>query len=415
MKERLFLTASFGLMALGLCATPRVYAQWTDNDPSGTGKCESAGIDDAGNSILDCEVSNVAMPYIRLAGVDHSLGSLVAGNACYSQDINNATSGQETVIGKCLDANNVWQAVKWSAASPSTGQELLSYNLLLGLLINGQSSQSADVDLNGDVIGVSFDNQGEQWPVVWKQPSLTPTLLAAPLLSVQSNCQPASINDATSPSVVGNCPGGSAGQGRTDAVLWQTLTASYTFLPVPTGATGCTAKRINLAGQIIGDCYYSGDVTRAVQWGSGGTGPTVLMTVNGTAVQRSFSARLNDSGAVAVEYMGSGGSTSKIEPAIWNPASGNTDAGAIQLPTGALNGIVGEIGNNGKAIGYYETAQGTKHPFHIDPPSLVAVNDGSPEGGNNATAGQLSKSGGYEAGNAEDANGNLQAVAEPVP
>jgi hypothetical protein len=414
MKATLFLTASCSLIALGLFSAKNGYAQWTDNDPSNTGKCESAGVNDAGTSIMDCEVSDVATPYVTLAGQDLQLGVL-AGKACYDQEINNAASGKETVIGKCLDTNDVWQAVEWSTASPSIANELLPANVLLGILVNGQSSQSTAVDLYGDVIGVSFDNQGVQWPAVWQHGSLEPTLLAAPLLYVESNCLPISINDATSPSVIGNCPSGSSGHGKTDPVLWQTLTSSYTVLPFASGATDCYAKQINLAGEIIGDCYYSADVTRAVEWGAGGTGPTVLMTVNGTAVQSSFTARENDSGVVAIEYKGSGSTASKIEPAIWNPSGGNSNAGAVQLPAQALNGIVGEIGNNGKSIGYYETGQGTRHPFHVEANSLVAVDDGSPEGGYNAWAEELSPSGTFEAGKAENSSGNLQAITESVP
>ncbi len=404
---------SVGLISLN-CGFPQyASAQWRDIDPSISGKCESAAVNDAGTTIIDCEVSNVAIPYVVFAGQSAvPLGGIIPNEACYAEGINNAASGKETVFGKCMDNNNVWQAVVWSMTSPSKPTQLLPLNVLFGILINGVSAQASDIDIVGDVIGTSTDNLGEMLPVVWRQGSATPTPLVAPLLSNMTNCVPASINDSSSHSVIGNCP---AGPGLTNAVLWQTLASNYVVLPVPSEATNCTAKRINVASQTIGDCYFGADVTRAVEWASGGTGPVALLTVNGIAVKRSFTARVNDSGVVAVAYMGNGSLTSQVLPAIWNPASGGTDAGAIQLPGQAIHGIVGEIGNNGKAIGYYETSGGSRHPFHVEPNNFGAVDDGSPEGGPNASAEELSPSGIWEAGFAENPQQVLQAIVQPTP
>lgn len=402
-----------GLLALGFYPSI-VRASWTNNNPSTASKCQSADIDDAGTLIIDCKVSNIATAFITVNGNQAALASLSNG-PCFAQELNDVAAGQEKAIGTCLDSNNVWQAVAWSASNPSAVTQLMPYSGILGLVGAGVATHSSGVNIQGTAIGVSVDGLNNRLPVAWIQNSATATSFNPPLLSLITNCVPAAINDAATPSVIGNCPAGSGGSGKNNAVLWTSLASSYQVLPVPIGASYCRAKQINLSGQIIGDCIFGLGVIQAVQWGAGGTGPTVLSTVNGATVSQSFSARQSDTGEVAVDYVGSGSDAGLIEAAIWSPSGGNTGANAIALPTGGDHGVIGEIGNDGKAVGYFETATGDTHPMHIDAGSFIAVDDGSPLGGPNATATQLSKSGVWEAGAGENSSEHLQAIAQSVP
>ncbi|WP_323120692.1 hypothetical protein [Burkholderia alba] len=417
MKANIRFKAVLGLYVVGaaftgLC-TP-AYA-WTDGNPSGASQCAAVDINDAGTVIANCEVNNTAVTYVTVAGTETQLSALPStpgGVPCASQAINNAVAGTETIIGACQDGNEVWQAVSWVAGSPASPRQLMPYPGTLGILDPGVRTSAADVNAQGITVGVSVDGNDIALPVYWSG-SGTATPFNTALLAPLANCAPASINDAATPSVVGNCPAGSSG--KSVAVLWPTLSSSYASLPVPSGASYCAASQINLSGQILGECIYGTDTRRAVQWGPGGTGPAVLMTVNGGTILHTTRIAQNDSGVVAVSFLAGGSLAGFSEPAVWNPAGGNTNASGLTLPSGAIHGGIGAIGNNGKMVGNFETWAGDTHPMHVESGSSTVVDDGSPEGGPNAVVTALSKSGTKEAGVGESGAENAQAIYQSVP
>ena len=130
---------------------------------------------------------------------------------------------------------------------------------------------------------------------------------------------------------------------------------------------------------------------------------------NSTLGLRTVGASLNDVGQVAVNFLASSGF---VNPALWNTTG--TDASAITLPSGATQGTAVSVGNNGKLVGNFETTAGNAHPFHVDPPSLTAVDDGSPEGGPNAVVISESRGGTTEGGVGENTTEAAEAIAGPV-
>ena len=412
------LVLALSLMNLGI---PSAYAAWTDENPSGASQCAAVDVNDAGTVIENCTVSNVSFAYVVLSGSPAQLAPLPStpgGAPCQAGAINDAALGQETIVGACRDANNVYQAVEWPSASPGSPTQLQPYIGLLGGIFGiGIKSTATGVNNQGIVIGVTFDGNDTGVPVYWPADSDEPTPLTAPgLFPVpQPNCTPADINDATAPSVpsiVGNCPAGSGGGGKNTAVLWTTPSSPYTVLPVPIGASYCSASQISNIGQILGNCIYGTDTYHAVVWGAGGTGPTVLLTIGGNSTLglRTVGASLNDEEQVAVNYLGSSGF---VNPALWNTTG--TDASAITLPSGATQGTVVGIGDNDKLVGNFETTTGNAHPFHVDPPGLTAVDDGSPEGGPNAVVTGESRKGMQEVGVGESSTQAAQGLGQPVP
>jgi hypothetical protein len=140
-----------------------------------------------------------------------------------------------------------------------------------------------------------------------------------------------------------------------------------------------------------------------------------LMTINGASALRTAGISQNDSGVVVIGFLANGSRAGFSEPAIWNPAGGNTNANAIALPSGAIHGSIGAIGNNGKMVGDFETSNGDTHPMHVESGSLTAVDDGSPEGGPSAVVTALSKSGSQEGGVGENSAEAAQAIYQSVP
>lgn len=389
------LTCGLAGVVLSVVDIPSAYA-WTNENPGSASQCAAVDVNDAGTVVENCKVANTSAAFVTVAGSTAQLAALpgtAGGVPCSVSMINNAGSGKETVVGSCRDANNVSQAVSWNSSSPGAPTQLLPFAGLLGIIGNGLIAGATGVNVQGVVIGKSIDGNDSILPVYWATGSNSATPLNSPLLAPQANCVPVDINDAKTPSAVGNCPGGRLGGGKNVAVLWPTLGSAYSALPVPSGASYCSARQINVNGQILGECIYGSDTNRTVVWGGGGSGPTVLQTINGSPALRTVGMDLSDTGLVAVKFLAGAGQAGFYEPALWNPTSSN--ASSIALPFGAIHGVVLGIGNNGKMVGNYETSAGDVHPFHVEAGSLAAVDDGAPAGGPNARVTAWSKGGVY--------------------
>jgi hypothetical protein len=249
--------------------------------------------------------------------------------------------------------------------------------------------------------------------VVWSSAGAA-TELPGGLLESDANCTPADINDAPTPSIIGNCPNSGA-IGANEAVLWASATTGYSVLKAPSGAT-CTASKINDGGQILGDCTFEDDSHSAVWWAAGGdSAPTVLTSVGGTAT-RTVAVDINNSGLVAGNYLGLGASAGFVLPFSWNTVGGGGNAAAITPPGGtsafAIN--IG-IGGNGELVGFYKTTAGVFHPFHVVSGSTSAVDDGTPQGGPGTIITSISKGGIYKAAVSEDRSERTHTDMQTTP
>ncbi|MBR0934492.1 hypothetical protein [Bradyrhizobium jicamae] len=387
---------------------------WTDDNGAGASSCTDPVVNDAGTVAGTCEVNNARRGFVKLpTGSSTFLAGLPSeqgGVPCIVAGLSNAAAGSEIIPGACADQDFVMQGVYWNSSTPTTAPTLLKPLSLLGLLADVQTVVTA-FNTPGTIVGVSIgaqgstSGQGNKTPVSWSS-SGAPTQLAAPLGSMNNGCVPADVNDASTPSIIGNCADAGTG-GGSKAVLWQGTGAAYSVLPVPSGADYCTVSKINLSGQILGQCNYGTDTYRAAVWGPGGTAPLVLLTVASGSALRTAGVDISDSGIVACNYLAGGASAGFSEPCVWNPANGNTNATLITLPGGATTAATNVwIANNGTIVGDYKTAAGVVHPYHVPSGSTTAVDDGTPGGGPNTVATWISKGGLFEVVTSEDATGH---------
>lgn len=401
--------ASLSALAAGIAlagAASPAYAGWNDEGTSLGPQCSSVDVNDNGVVVGNC-LSNA---YFREPFVATSPGRPVAlaplttagngGEACKVGGLTNAPTVSGVIVGSCEDANNVWQGVYWKPGNPTIPPvQLQPLPGIAGLLADVETSETA-VNAQGNIIGTSINGTGNVTPVIWNTAGI-PTILPPPLLGSNTNCIPVDINDAGTPSIVGNCPAGAAGNSKNLAVLWLNAASAYIILPVPMGASYCAAKEVNAAGQILGECFYLGthgatpDTFKTVVWGPGGSGPTVLLTVNGGTSLRNVGVDMNASGQVAGTRLVAGGYTSAF---FWNPSTGSNATGIAELPGGSRAVATG-IADNGDIIGNGE-ANGLNEGFVWHPNNTLSVVPSLQSGGNDAI-GAISKSGNNIAGSSE--------------
>jgi|GEM_PF-3088615 len=343
----------------------------------------------------------------------------IAG-ACAVGAVSNGSPTTAVIIGSCELSNEVTQAVKWAASNLAAPPvQLQPLPILAGLrLVPDVETEAAAVNLAGVVVGVSISPTGETTPVVWTSAGAANSLLP-PLLGSVTNCSPADISDAATPSIIGNCPAGAGGAGTNQAVLWSSASASYSVLTVPTGASYCVASEINLSGQILGTCYYNGggsgtpDTYKTVRWAAGGgSAPTVMLTINGSTSLRNSGVAMNASGQIAGNRLKSGGFVTGF---FWDPATG-TDGTPIPLFSGSSRATAKAISDNGVVVGCGEVA-GVSEAFayHSSGGTLVAITPLA--SGGNDCADAISPNGAYTAGVSEDPSISEQddGVITPTP
>jgi hypothetical protein len=173
--------------------------------------------------------------------------------------------------------------------------------------------------------------------------------------------------------------------------------------------------KVNVEGQILGQCNYPGDIYRVAVWGAGGTAAVVLVTVGGATESETFAVDINDSGLVACNYLNSTAATDLPAACIWNSNAG-ADAVAISEPAGATGpAFARSIGNNGKIAGVFGTATGAIHTFHVESGSTTAIDDGAAYTGPNTRLTVMSRGGLFLVANATDLNDQNHAFGEAVP
>jgi len=327
--------------------------------------------------------------------------------SCTADAVNNAPISTAVIIGACEDTNEDSQAVVWHGNNLTARPLLLQpLPILAGLrLVPDVQTEAAAVNLAGVVTGISISPTGETTPVLWTSAGAANSLLP-PLLGSVTNCNVADINDAATPSIIGNCPAGAGGQGKNQAVLWANASTGYSALPVPSGASYCVASAINASGKILGTCYYNGggsgtpNTYKTVQWAAGGaSAPTVLLTINSSTSLRNSGIAMNASGQITGNRIKSGGFTTAF---FWDPATGTNATPIAPLP-GSSKGTAKAISNNGVVVGCSEVnGLSEAFAFHSVGGALVAI---SPLGaGGNDCADTISPNGAYVAGVSEDAS-----------
>jgi hypothetical protein len=373
---------------------------WIQSSPSGYSTCFDSAINDSGTRAGNCIVSNHEIGFVQLGNAPAptqlaALPSTANGVPCGITALSNASAGNEIIMGWCNDANAVSQGVFWKSSTPTTAPTLLRPLSLLGLDPDVQT-QAAAVNSSGVMVGVSISSSGTKTPVTWSSTGAA-TQLAAPLGSVNTNCVPIDISDASTPEIVANCQDAATGGGN-KIVYWQGAGATYKVLGLPPGATSCTFITVNANGQGLGQCDYPGDVTHAVAYSSArGLGYSVLTNINLNNTSKTYAVDMNDNGTVACNYFNTNGSK---QPCLWDPSDGNFNANTIALPT-SNGGIAVAIGNNGKVVGNYDVSgSGYWLPFSTPPYNRTSVSGGSPSGsysGQQTSVSKMTRGGAFEA------------------
>jgi hypothetical protein len=398
------------------------------------GKCDSPAINDAGTTVGDCNLyqGKGRVGFVQLLGASSptqlaSLASTANGVPCVLTALSNipsgsnAQAGTEIITGRCDDANAVSQGVFWISGTPTTAPtQLMPLSPLgLGLAPDVQTKVNA-VSPAGVMIGVSINSSGTKTPVTWSSTG-APTQLLAPALSSNANCEPLDINEASPPSILGNCKDAGTG-GVTKSVVWLGTGSPYSVLPLPTGAKNCFAKVINYSGQVLGQCDFGNSVTRAVQWQSGGAAVTALMTLNGVPVSRSYAVDMNDDGNIACNYL----TPSGVEaPCYWDPKHDGVLALPISLPTGSEGtALAVAIGGKNNVIGnYYQSGDSNNYrnfgwrPFYDTFDGVTAIADPGAGTGDTIVS-SMSRGGVYEAAEWEQplfTSRTYQDVVKVVP
>ncbi|WP_248747373.1 HAF family protein [Pseudomonas sp. MWU12-2037] len=401
------LATSIGLIVAGLdlagMAMP-AQAAWTNENSAALLQSANVGINSNGVSTgngVTTAFARTAYKSSAVAGGATILTPLFSNEAC--------AAGKPTdtgvIPGVCQNSVGVATPVFWNAANnnPPTAEQPLPG--LLGLAAGVRAELTA---INNAQIGagVSIDGTDTGTPVTWSNTGV-PTALNPPLLDSNTNCSVADINNAATPAVVGNCPAGAAGSGKSRAVYWSSPTAAFAVLSLPSGADYCNAMEINDSGQIMGECIFlvtgTPDVHKTVQWGSGGTGPTVLLTVNGSTSLRNWPVDQNSSGEIAFNHEVNGG---YVLPGIWTTSStngigiaaptGSSEAAATAISDTGVVSICAEVGGNEEAAVSHGGAA----------PILIAALSG----GHNDCATAISKNGTYVAGYSDGPGTNTQTV-----
>jgi hypothetical protein len=404
----MFFGVSAGALTVSALSAPPAHA-WTFIDLASAAQCTGAMVNDAGSVVGFCGVNDARQGFLReLTGRSSIVLAPLVQPPCIAEGISNGAAGAETIVGWCADANGEHQAVFWNSATPTTAPTLLQPLSILG--VKDKQTGPKAVNASGVIVGDSLNNNGTKSPVVRSSTGAV-TELPGGLLESDANCVPVDINDAATPSIIGNCPSSSA-NGANVAVLWASATSGYSVLPVPSGGA-CSADKINDNGQILGDCAFADDSHSAVLWAAGGgSAPTVLTSVGGAAT-RTVAVDINNSGLVAGNYLSAAGF---IQPYSWNTAGGGTNASAITPPggTSAFAVTIG-VGGNGEMVGFYKTTAGVFHPFHVVSGSTSAVDDGTPQGGPGTIITSISKGGLYKAAVSEDTSEHTHTDMQSTP
>lgn len=410
------LLTSLGLVIAGVNLVTAVQAATWNNDITNSGFL-TTNMTGTNNNHLSVG-GGITTNFIHIAIWDSVSGGATAlpslytssagvPGACSAGAVSNGSATTAVIVGNCKDGRSVKQGVKWLASNLSAApQQQLPLPILAGLrLVPDVQTVVTAVNLAGVVVGVSVSPTGEATPVVWTSAGAANSLLP-PLLGSVTNCSVADINDAATPSIIGNCPAGAGGFGTNQAVLWANASSGYSVLTIPSGASYCVASEINLSGKILGTCYYIGsgsgtpDTYKTVQWAAGGgSAPTVMLTINGSTSLRNSGVAMNASGQIAGNRLKSGGFVTGF---IWDSSTG-TDGTSIPLLPGSSKATAKAISDNGVIVGCGEVA-GTSEAFayHSSSGTLVAITPLA--SGGNDCANTISPNGAHAAGISESSS-----------
>jgi hypothetical protein len=417
LKATAFVLGVFtGASAMAGISASSAYGQ-TNVAPAGASQCDSAVVNDAGTTAGTCAVNNVQNGFVKLPNATSSTPLAPTSQSCTVTAASNSAAGSETIVGSCDGGTGVDQAVAWQAAAPTAPPKKLRP------LAGDRKTKARATNAAGVVVGASIAKGTKYHPVSWGSNGQA-TALAIPANRILTlgeeeyrfRCSAFGINDATPPSIIGDCKRSSQAKNRIGgnlepsvALLWQGTNSTGVVI-----GTFCTVGSINLAGQIAGECHTS--QVQIVVWAPGGATHTSLSSIQG-ATQEGYMDRLNpkatinNQGVIVGTFQQRGVATTFY----WDTRNGNQVGSTTPIPANATGDVVATaIGNNGKIVGNY-SAGGKSQPFTVEPGGTVVVGGSSPAGGPNATVSSLSPSGVNEVIVSEDPTLHKQPEVQTTP
>jgi hypothetical protein len=412
------LIASVSLVGVGSPSTAHA-GTWTGLSGAGI-QCRSTSVDDSGTVVGTCEPSNQGsspIAWVALQG-GSSTPLPVPANYQYCKDPGIANDGAITLNCVSKTGNNVGFALYPDATGAYSSETKLSpYG---DLLSTDTSSFITARNKHGDAIAQSSSASGDasHSAVLYLSSSNGSPILVSS--SHGDNCSPASLTTTyvnnLGPAVAENCPNSAntADEAYVALPLAGLLGVSYsrTKLSVPSNAVYCKVYAINDADAAIGDCFYStAPLVRAAYWSSPSSAPEVLndesylSSIGIPATNITSSTFLNNGGEVIVAYPDAQGRGNYL---YWNPAKGT--AALIAPVTGGRRVTITGLSDNGYAVGYSETPSCETKVAIKWSPSGGTVSLGDYAGGNVSEATDISPSGTYIAGDAQDSSENEDAL-----
>lgn len=385
-------------------------------------QCETASVNDNGIAVGNCSPASTSannVPFVANVNTPNSqtpLAPLLAHQPCFVSVV--STGGW--IGGTCSNANNVYTAVVWNAATP--GSPPIALAPLPGTLLRAADVRTTITAFNqrGDMIGWSISSNEERSTVVWLAGSGTPVRIFSSLLGLlgyNDKCIPTDVNNTLAsgyPSIALNCPGTN---GITTAQIAQANASGYavTSLPIAGGANRCTVRGINNSVQAVGDCEYPQadiNLTRTTVWNTPNTAPlTLTLAVN----SKNAGLAINNVGIALVARQDATGRTSYL---TWLPSAGVLGIQLIVPPTGAVWAQAFSVADNSTVAlnstdsNQYSTGCIWAPATSSNPATISCL--ASIGGGKKNKLNALSQSGSYAAGANVDSAQNLDAVVAPL-
>lgn len=388
----------------------------------GTGiQCKGIAVNDVGITVGTCQNSSQGSAQsIWSAALNANRVALPTPTGyTFCEDPKIADNGE--IIANCTGSDGNTNGFRWvpNADGQYSTPIKLRPTTIAGLLAD-TSDYVHGININGDVIGESYDASGAHTAEVYPAGNDTPVDIS----SHDDNCSPGDLNAIYTngfPSVVLKCPvtlNGSIKEQPYEALPTKLLgIVSYTKTPliIPADSLRCDGYAVNNSGAAIGTCFYSQAPTeRAVYWSSASAQPQVLNNslptnpVDGSprSGDKTSSKLMNNQGDIVV--VDKDANSGKGDDLLWDPA--NNEIWTINpVPNGARVNMNSLAKNASVAVGSCETSSETLVACKWTPSGGTVILSNTSSGASSELI-SLSPNGQYAVGHEQDSNQNYVPV-----
>ncbi|BDB19365.1 hypothetical protein cym2001_27300 [Pseudomonas sp. CYM-20-01] len=404
------LLCGYGLSACAATYVPSAF-------PAGP-QCETVWVNDSEQTVGKCNSATPsanAIPWYSstLAGPQQALAPLSSRKPCEVSAISNNGGW---VVGNCANANNLFFAVLWNAATPGITPITLAPlppRWLLLIQVRPADTQTAPIaqNRNGAVLAVSLSADFDATVVVYSAGSTTPQRVS----DWGDNCYGVDLTETLTngwPRILLNCPGPS-GKPVVTLATWSTGSNQYVLTPasLPAGALDCEGVDMNDQGQFVGTCTFPGtaaDTQQTAFWSTASSTPLLLtMPLNA----QNHAVAINNLGHV-LAY--GNDPTGFQRPLYWNDPTNSFSVQSIPpLPGSDVVQVAAFADNDTVALNCVNSSEYPTGCYWT--PLLGTVPISPISGGLASYLNAISPAGTYVVGSATGATFNFTAVGAKLP